>query len=162
MGTTKRWQRRWTPNMVKSLAYLYKQGLSASEAAAEMTSMYWQEIREYDGGFSRNAIIGKWHRMGLKRGRPVALRAAEGHAAKKTKGPRRKRKAVKNHFDIRMSEEDYLIDAVQFGELEPSDCRCRWPIMTGGWCGHPVEHKRSYCKHHLLRAYQQVKHGQED
>ena len=60
----------WTDERVARLAKLWAEGLSASQIAADL------------GGVTRNAVIGKVHRLGLSgRAKP---------AGKSTSGPRRK------------------------------------------------------------------------
>ena len=60
----------WTDERVARLAKLWAEGLSASQIAADL------------GGVTRNAVIGKVHRLGLSgRAKP---------AGKSNSGPRRK------------------------------------------------------------------------
>ena len=47
----------WTDERIEQLKTLWKQGLTASQIADEM------------GGVSRNAVIGKAHRLALNRAR---------------------------------------------------------------------------------------------
>ena len=54
----------WTDERVEMLKKLWADGLSASQIAAQL------------GGVSRNAVIGKAHRLGLK-SRPSPVKANE-------------------------------------------------------------------------------------
>src|SRR3954470_7380072 len=63
----------WTDERVELLAKLWSEGLSASQIAAEI-----------GGGVSRNAVIGKVHRLGLS-----------GRGKAKAAGPQRPRKATR-------------------------------------------------------------------
>ncbi len=55
---------RWTPERIAALLRLRDQGLSASQISDELP-----------GGFSRNAVIGKLTRMGLRLGNSVCVKA---------------------------------------------------------------------------------------
>ena len=62
----------WTDERVEKLKRLWSEGLSASQIAAQL------------GGVSRNAVIGKAHRLGLKsRPSPVKANEPEKKAAAK-------------------------------------------------------------------------------
>ena len=50
---------QWTPERVEVLTRLWAEGLSARQIAAKL------------GGVTRNAVIGKAHRLNLQRGAPV-------------------------------------------------------------------------------------------
>jgi GcrA cell cycle regulator len=52
---------RWTPELVEQLRSLYVDGKSASETATILGN-----------GFTRNSIIGKWHRLHLPPRSPIA------------------------------------------------------------------------------------------
>lgn len=51
---------QWTPERVEMLTRLWAEGLSARQIAAKL------------GGVTRNAVIGKAHRLNLQRGAPIA------------------------------------------------------------------------------------------
>ena len=59
----------WTDERVEKLKKLWSEGLSASQIAAQL------------GGVSRNAVIGKAHRLGLK-SRPSPVKAGDDAPAK--------------------------------------------------------------------------------
>ena len=50
---------QWTPERVEILTRLWAEGLSARQIASKL------------GGVTRNAVIGKAHRLNLQRGAPV-------------------------------------------------------------------------------------------
>ena len=56
----------WTEGRVETLKSLWLDGLSASEVA-----------RRLGGGLTRNAVIGKLHRLGVRRGAGVPSRPAD-------------------------------------------------------------------------------------
>ncbi|MEW6575252.1 MAG: GcrA family cell cycle regulator, partial [Pseudomonadota bacterium] len=57
----------WTDERIDRLKSMWEKGLTASQIADEL------------GGVSRNAVIGKAHRLGLK-SRPSPVKANEGEA----------------------------------------------------------------------------------
>ena len=58
----------WTDERIEQLRRLWEQGMTASQIADEL------------GGVSRNAVIGKAHRLGLQ-SRPSPVKANDAHAA---------------------------------------------------------------------------------
>jgi GcrA cell cycle regulator len=64
----------WTDERIESLRTMWEKGLTASQIADEL------------GGVSRNAVIGKAHRLGLK-SRPSPVKATEKVAKPATKAP---------------------------------------------------------------------------
>lgn len=64
----------WTEERIATLTKMWEGGSTASEIATEL------------GGVSRNAVIGKAHRLGLK-ARPSPVKANEKKAAKKKAAP---------------------------------------------------------------------------
>jgi GcrA cell cycle regulator len=111
----------WTEDKVALLRQLWGSGKSASE------------IAELLGDVSRNAVIGKAHRLGLS-GRP---------------SPIKKRKRV----DVK--------DAKPGGAtiLNLTDRMCRWPIGDPKqpgfrFCGKPSAANLPYCAEHAAIAYQ--------
>ena len=77
----------WTDQRIDHLKTLWEKGLTASQIADEL------------GGVSRNAVIGKAHRLGLK-SRPSPVKANEPEkkaAAKKALSPAKKKIAEVMH-----------------------------------------------------------------
>lgn len=74
----------WTDERIEKLRKLWEEGHPASKIAEEL------------GGVSRNAVIGKAHRLGLeKRPSPVKGEAAKKTAAKTKKAPSKKAKSAR-------------------------------------------------------------------
>jgi GcrA cell cycle regulator len=148
----------WTDNNNDRLKTLYAAGMSCSQIASELGN-----------GFSRNAVIGRIHRMKLERrgangnyngsGRGPALRTAE--AVK----PRARITLVNSNSNARrvtVAPEPVELKPLRCAEvvplgvslidLEPS--HCRWPYgdreITN--CGHPKLEDRSYCGAHKALA----------
>jgi GcrA cell cycle regulator len=72
----------WTEERIATLTKLWEGGATASQIAEEL------------GGVSRNAVIGKAHRLGLK-SRPSPVKANDKKAAKKKTAPPAKKAAPK-------------------------------------------------------------------
>ena len=72
----------WTDERIDQLKTMWEKGLTASQIAEEL------------GGVSRNAVIGKAHRLGLK-SRPSPVKAGEAKAKqpKKAESPKQPKKA---------------------------------------------------------------------
>jgi len=144
----------WTEAKIEKLGNLYKAKLSMSEIAAEL------------GGISRNAVIGKCHRLGFERRGKTA--AGNNHQ----KAPRKRRPSDSRHYKPPASffvpiecEVIELADAatnpVTFAELQ-SD-HCRWPIgeptspdfrFCGGNRHQEGNRTLPYCARHCRLAYQ--------
>jgi GcrA cell cycle regulator len=68
----------WTEERIATLTKMWENGSTASQIADEL------------GGVSRNAVIGKAHRLGLK-SRPSPVKANDKKAATKAKAPEQKK-----------------------------------------------------------------------
>ena len=70
----------WTEERIATLTKMWAGGATASQIAEEL------------GGVSRNAVIGKAHRLGLK-SRPSPVKAAEAEKKARKKAAEEKRQA---------------------------------------------------------------------
>lgn len=143
----------WTAERTDTLKSLWSRGLSASRIAGEL------------GGITRNAVIGKVHRLGLsKRAAPIVRRTYDDCA------PRPRKRMVRlDHFRASTPETasepeisdlpaDHSDCAVSFFAL--TNQTCRWPLgdpadldaMT--FCGAVPADDRPYCHRHCRIAYQ--------
>lgn len=118
----------WTEDKVDLLRQLWGSGKSASE------------IAEIIGGMTRNAVIGKAHRLGLS-GRP---------------SPIKRRKRVE-------AAEPKVGGATI---LNLTERMCRWPIGDPKqpgfrFCGRHTVQDLPYCAEHAAMAYQQPKRRDE-
>ena len=117
------------------------------------------QIAEILGGMSRNAVIGKAHRLNLSA--KIKTRAATSNQNFEDSSEEKNfksRKARRSKFKSLIIEKDFEPEnPKQLEELDENSCK--WPI------GHPNEDKFyfcgrsslkdfSYCKLHLLYAYQ--------
>ena len=137
----------WTDEKVAKLKELWGKGSTASQ------------IAEIIGGISRNAVIGKAHRLNLSA--KIKTRAATSNQnfdnsleEKNTKN----RKGRKSKFKSLIIEKDFEPEnPKQLEELDES--LCKWPIghpneKSFYFCGRSSLKDFSYCKLHLLYAYQ--------
>ena len=137
----------WNEEKVAKLKELWGKGNTASQ------------IAEIIGGISRNAVIGKAHRLNLSA--KIKTRAAtsnqnfESSIVNKDTGSKRGRK---NKFKSLIIEKDFEPEnPKQLEELDESSCK--WPIGHPDeenfyFCGRSSLKDFSYCKLHLLYAYQ--------
>ncbi len=113
---------RWSPERVETLSRLWAEGLTARAIAERL-----------DNSVTRNAVIGKAHRLNLQRGKMVPRKDPE--------------------------PEPVVIDAKllpRTAGVEP--WMCRWPIDEPGKhklhiCGKTAQPGRPYCAEHCTEAY---------
>src|SRR5450432_4321692 len=134
----------WTEERVEQLKSLWTEGLSASQIARAL------------GGVTRNAVIGKVHRLGLA-GRASPSRSERPRMPMTPKVP-----SVRSHVPAApVVEEDplQLEDGSHATVLTISDRMCRWPIGDPAasefhFCGHSPKAGSPYCEAHARKAYQ--------
>ena len=151
----------WTDERVETLKKLWTDGLSASQIAAEL------------GGITRNAVIGKVHRLGLVGPRQVAVLggaapAQAAHAIRTCcgcRGPRcaaTPRSRMPSSYEVE-PEPELLDNVIPIGQrrtlLELTEETCRWPIGDPGsadffFCGGQSLTSLPYCAYHSRVAYQ--------
>ena len=137
----------WTDEKVAKLKELWGKGNTASE------------IAEIIGGISRNAVIGKAHRLNLSA--KIKTRSATSNNSFETsikENNLKNRKTRKSKFKSLLIEKDFEPEnPKQLEELDESICK--WPVghpneETFYFCGRSSLKDFSYCKLHLLYAYQ--------
>ena len=129
----------WTEERVELLRKLWTEGRTASQIAQEL------------GSVTRNAVIGKVHRLGLS-GRPSPVRAERQQAAATTVS-----KPVKPTSQPVPAAPPFLRATL----LTITDRMCKWPIGHPGeaefhFCGRRTHTGQTYCAEHTARAYQQL------
>lgn len=149
----------WTDERIETLRRLWNDGLSASQIAAQL------------GGVTRNAVIGKIHRLGLS-GRVKAPKAARSpqRRASPARGPAVQRVMAVGSAAVKVVEQEApapLAVLPAEGEVVPLHARltlleltpnsCRWPVGdpaddTFGFCGAPTCGTDTYCKAHTALA----------
>jgi GcrA cell cycle regulator len=137
----------WTEEKVSKLKELWGKGNTASQ------------IAEIIGGISRNAVIGKAHRLNLSA--KIKTRTATSNknfdSNVEVNNPQLKR-GRKSRFKSLIIEKDFEPEnPKQLEELDESSCK--WPIGHPNeknfyFCGRSSLKDFSYCKLHLLYAYQ--------
>lgn len=141
---------QWTEERIEKLKRLWPTGLSASQIAGEI------------GGVSRNAVIGKAHRMQLPP-RKSANRYYDGNGrprASKTKGrPTRSdgMPLAPKFAEIPLPEEPVRpAKLFKLVDLEDDQCRFIWGdprTPDSGYCGCKKAPGSSYCAGHHARVY---------
>ena len=137
----------WTEEKVSKLKELWGKGNTASQ------------IAEIIGGISRNAVIGKAHRLNLsakiKTRTATSSKSFENSLEENSVKSRRGRKSK---FKSLIIEKDFEPEnPKQLEELDENSCK--WPIGHPDekefyFCGRSSLKDFSYCKLHLLYAYQ--------
>ena len=137
----------WTDERVKKLRELWGKGNTASQ------------IAEIIGGISRNAVIGKAHRLNLSA--KIKTRTATNNQnfenSLEEKNSKLK-KGRRSRFKSLIIEKDFEPEnPKQLEELDENSCK--WPIGHPNeesfyFCGRSSLKDFSYCKLHLLYAYQ--------
>ena len=137
----------WTEEKVNKLKELWGKGNTASE------------IAEIIGGISRNAVIGKAHRLNLS-AKIKARSPSKNQITNKFKTGEKEvqKRGRRSFFKSLIIEKDFEPEnPKQLEELD--ETVCKWPIghpdeSTFYFCGRSSLKDFSYCKLHLLYAFQ--------
>ena len=137
----------WTEDKIAKLKELWGKGSTASQ------------IAEIIGGVSRNAVIGKAHRLNLSA--KIKTRAAvstENFANLKSDKSDKTKKSRRSKFKSLIIEKDFEPENPKTLE-QLDENSCKWPIGHPDekdfyFCGRSSLKDFSYCKLHLLYAYQ--------
>lgn len=162
----------WSDERVEKLKKLWSEGLSASQIAAQL------------GGVSRNAVIGKVHRLCLP-GRAKAGGAATARPAKRAApaapraqsfAPRTVTRTVARAAGATMLKEEVETELYAETEYQPAsnvvvpisrrlalteltERTCKWPVGDPmkddfHFCGNDSPDSSPYCSYHARLAYQ--------
>lgn len=138
----------WTDDRVEILKKLWGEGHTAAEIAKEL------------GGVTRNAVIGKAHRLKLS-GRASPIQQAPKKTASNANAkpaPEKKPAPVVAPAVEAILESDKTRKRMALTDLKPN--QCRWPIgdpqdKDFGFCGaHGADSAMPYCPEHAQLAYQ--------
>jgi GcrA cell cycle regulator len=137
----------WTEEKVSKLKELWGKGNTASQ------------IAEIIGGISRNAVIGKAHRLNLSAKIKTRTATSNKNFEKSIEeNDTKSRRGRKSKFKSLIIEKDFEPEnPKQLEELDENSCK--WPIghpdeKSFYFCGRSSLKDFSYCKLHLLYAYQ--------
>lgn len=155
----------WTDERVETLKKLWADGLSASQIAKQL------------GGVTRNAVIGKVHRLGLS-GRAAPSRPTRRVAAPKLAprprtattpaqaGAKARTANGSTPAVIRAPEpppvpvEPHVLPSGDYATvLTLREGMCKWPVgdpadASFRFCGHKTVPGQAYCEAHAQMAYQ--------
>ena len=137
----------WNEEKVNKLKELWGKGSTASQ------------IAEIIGGISRNAVIGKAHRLNLSskiKTRNASSSQNFNNNLEESNSKRRQEK--KSKFKSLLIEKDFEPENPKKLE-ELDEGSCKWPVghpeeKLFYFCGRSSLKDFSYCKLHLLYAYQ--------
>ena len=137
----------WTDEKVAKLKELWGKGNTASQ------------IAEIIGGISRNAVIGKAHRLNLSAKIKTRTATTNQNFENSLEEKSYKfNKSKRSKFKSLIIEKDFEPEnPKQLEELDENSCK--WPIghpneKSFYFCGRTSLKDFSYCKLHLLYAYQ--------
>ena len=150
----------WSDERVEQLKKLWESGLSASQIAAEL------------GNVTRNAVIGKVHRLGLS-GRAKSPAAAAPrqrkprpaqHMMRVSRPVSRGNTALAHAFEVEIEPDPIAYDNVvpmsqRLSLLELNEATCHWPVGDPAsseffFCGGKALTSLPYCVQHSRIAYQ--------
>ncbi len=132
----------WTIDMIDVCRCLAKEGCSARQIAMAL------------GTKTRNAVIGKMMRLGIKLGNPVTT-----NGGRTFKLPRRRKEKINGSFlslptrKFSLGKIEIKREAgVEFKDLTSQ--QCHWPFGDRDFyfCGRPKSNGSSYCVHHEYKS----------
>ena len=137
----------WNEEKVEKLKELWGKGSTASQ------------IAEIIGGISRNAVIGKAHRLNLSsKIKTRNASSSQNFDNSSEENSSKQRRGRKSKFQSLIIEKDFESEnPKKLEELDESSCK--WPVghpeeESFYFCGRSSLKDFSYCKLHLLYAYQ--------
>jgi len=137
----------WNEEKVEKLKELWGKGSTASQ------------IAEIIGGISRNAVIGKAHRLNLSsKIKTRNASSSQNFDNSSEENSSKQRRDRKSKFQSLIIEKDFEPEnPKKLEELDESSCK--WPVghpeeESFYFCGRSSLKDFSYCKLHLLYAYQ--------
>ena len=143
----------WTPKKVSTLKELWGKGNTAAQIASII------------GEVTRNAVIGKAYRLNLAGKSILKKNDFKQVSQHQEKVPQSERKTRKSRFESLLLDKNFEPENPKSLE-ELNDEICRWPIGHPDesdfyFCGRKSMKNFSYCKLHVLYAFQ-PKNKKED
>ncbi len=138
----------WTDERVETLKRLWQEGLSASQIAAEL------------GGVTRNAVIGKVHRLGLSgRGQPTTTIKRKRRAEQPPQQAARRARQPVTLGSLALQTNVVVPIAKRLTIEALTERTCKWPNGDPGnddfhFCGNDSLESLPYCEYHAGVAYQ--------
>jgi len=141
----------WDEERVEQLKQLWAEGLSASQIASKM------------GGVTRNAVIGKVHRLGLS-GRATPAKPQRGRTYDAPKEEAKPGLTAHPEPAPAISEPEFTTplvlstgDRTTVATLKNN--MCKWPVGDPAsdefhFCGQSTSTGKSYCPYHAHMAFQ--------
>ncbi len=132
---------KWAPEHDDALRKHHSEGLSGAQSAAEIN-------REFRTVYSRNAIIGRLHRLGLTR--PLVRRIPKIAVPKVDKPRPPKPGPVKTFMAqaVVPRTADVVPRSVSLIDLRKNDCRYPYGDGPFSFCGHSKTPGSNYCFEH--------------
>lgn len=141
----------WTDERVEELKKLWAEGHSASQIAARM------------GGVTRNAVIGKVHRLGLSgraapaKPKAVAIEPEKAVPLAEPSPPRRERAPARTVLRDLPPITDIGSSRLTVSNIGGDECK--WPIGDPAsedfhFCGQSASGGKPYCAYHAQLAFQ--------
>ncbi|MBV8971912.1 MAG: GcrA cell cycle regulator [Sphingomonadaceae bacterium] len=139
----------WTDDRIELLKTHWEAGMTASQIAEALGQ-----------GVSRNAVIGKAHRLGLEaRPSPVKLTEAAAAVIEAVVAAAEEPVASEPVKPARRPARAVAAKPARTTLLDLSEKVCKWPIGHPGeadfhFCGKPAQASFPYCSEHCAVAYQ--------
>lgn len=144
----------WTTNSISKLKTLWEKGISTSEIGKKL-------------GFSKNAIVGKAHRLGLKSRSNTTIKTIKRKKIPALVVPKVAPKVEVEKIEKTQKPEIELPvfipkklkkNAKVIGIMDLKKGMCRWPMGDPrspdfSFCGEPVFKNKPYCLTHCSEAY---------
>ncbi|MBL4747510.1 MAG: GcrA cell cycle regulator [Magnetovibrio sp.] len=141
----------WTADRIKILIAHWEEGLPTSEIGRRL-------------GVTKNSVVGKVHRLGLKKRQSPIRQSAAGTAQPKKVKAKAKEIVITNHKTAPVIPAAPKVvrpagNVIRLEELTNS--MCCWPEGEPGtagfyFCGEPSIADKPYCAPHCARAYVKV------
>jgi len=143
----------WNSDRENKLRELWKKGYTASQIADAL------------GGTTRNAVIGKAHRLNLE-ARANSKKTTQKISGSENNEPKTEKLSKKAKFKALLLDKNFEQENPKSLE-ELTDETCRWPIghppeKDFHFCGRKPLEKFPYCKLHVLYAFQPKNAKEED
>ena len=142
----------WTDEKVQKLRELWSKGHTASQIAEAL------------GDTTRNAVIGKAHRLNLEARAPSRSNASTGSSSSAVNKINKQQSKSQQPMTRKQKFQSILLDK-NFEPENPksleelTESTCKWPIGHPNeenfyFCGRKPEEDFPYCKLHILYAFQ--------